>query len=404
MNQLLNAVTVNGRAATTKKSIADAVTTVLADHGTSGLTHRRIAQIAQKSLSVTTYHFATKHDILAEAARGLLDDYIADFQKVLVGIRSGKRSYPDLNAFEARLVENAITRNRKQVLAWNEIILAAARDDALKDITVPWFAKLQSIWQELAVELGLPNSPGVARMAIDRVVGAQLMALALNFSVENKHSLVRDGTAYVEACRTSNSVVTARAREGKAAIVQEAIRKAAIDLLIQSGARAVTYRAVAEVAGVTHSAPAYYFGSISGLLAAAQTELFRAAKDRYRAGFASHGAESVSLLGLADATTAIFAREATEFSLSSTAHYSVWLEAARSDQLRHLIRISVHDQNLAWQRRLAGFGNVGIAAAVSLQAHFIGRLLRVVATGSRTADLADARPDFLAALERVTGK
>jgi AcrR family transcriptional regulator len=59
-----------GRAARTKARIADAVITVLAEAGSGRLTHRLVASTAGVSLAATTYHYATKRDMIAAAAAG----------------------------------------------------------------------------------------------------------------------------------------------------------------------------------------------------------------------------------------------------------------------------------------------------------------------------------------------
>jgi DNA-binding transcriptional regulator YbjK len=87
--------TVHGRSAKqerserTRNAIVGAVIALLAEQGVAGLTHRLVAQRAGASLAATTYNFASKQDMIAEAANELLRSSLADLSGLIDKTRGG---------------------------------------------------------------------------------------------------------------------------------------------------------------------------------------------------------------------------------------------------------------------------------------------------------------------------
>ncbi len=63
-----------------RQRIIDATLAVIADHGTAGTTHRRIATAAQVPLGSVTYYFATLEDLLEAAFLQLAAESCAAFR------------------------------------------------------------------------------------------------------------------------------------------------------------------------------------------------------------------------------------------------------------------------------------------------------------------------------------
>lgn len=98
---------------------------------------------------------------------------------------------------------------------------------------------------------------------------------------------------------------------------------------------------------------------------------------------------------LPNLTAAVFLREATEFGAISIASYSVWLEAARHPRVRATIWSAIDDQNNAWDRRLTQLApNTHPLASILVQCFFMGKLIRLPATGPHISDLAGVRSGF----------
>ena len=71
--------------------------------------------------------------------------------------------------------------------------------------------------------------------------------------------------------------------------LREALLQAALELVGEQGAAAVSLREVARRAGVSHAAPAHHFGDKAGLLTALAIEGFRRFTDAQRVGAARGG-------------------------------------------------------------------------------------------------------------------
>ncbi len=363
-----------------------------------------MAQAAQVSLAATTYHYATKAEMVADASQRLLASYLEDVRRVTRRQMTGESHHPDLASFITQVLANAAGRNRVRSIAWCEIILDAARSPEGYLISQSWFDGLATAWRELAATMGLPDDPSGVLSAIDVVVGFLFIILSLGISVREVEAVLRDGADPIEAWNLQSMEPpgpdASSARTSKALKTEARILQGAIKLLVDQGAGAVAYRSVAMTSGVTITAPAYYFSSIANLLRAAQRELFRASRLRYRQTIAATKVGAPTVEGLTDLTTATFIREATEYGQSSIALYSVWLEAARNPELRSDISAAVHDQAEAWRRRLQPTRPASGVDGITLQALFIGKLVRIVSTGVQLEHLSAVRDEFRSRISR----
>lgn len=387
------------QAARTKARIADAVVTVLAEAGSSRLTHRLVAAAAGVSLAATTYHYATKHDMVADASKRLLDDYVRSFQRAARRQSRGGGA-ADLATFVTRLLTNAMGRHRRLALAWCEIILEAARSAEGHALADEWFGKLFEAWRDLAGVMYGGMSDDSIMSGIDTAIGLLFITLPLELTPDQLAAVFLHGGdpahlwAPVPVEPLAGPAVqvrpTPKARETRARILQ-----GAIDVLIAQGAGAVTYKAVAAESGLTIAAPAYHFGSIDGLLKAAEAEMFARSKDRYRDMATSAVGSGPPLDTLADLTAAVFVREVSQHGRAAIAIYSIGLESSRRLELRPAVWEVVADQAAAWKRRLEHlYPHVAAFDAMRMQAVFIGKQVRVLATGSQMAQLAQVRAAF----------
>lgn len=398
------------RTVATRARIASGAVEILAQAGVAGLTHRAVATAAGVSLAATTYHFDTKADIVAEASRALLAGYLHAFRRfarrVAAGGVEGMASLDDL---VARVVLNALGRERTRSLAWLELALHGGRNGGSRALAQDWYAELDAIWTAMARSLHPQPRPRDAGAAVDRAIGYTFLLQPLELDAAAASDLLagrgdiaglaqagdatREPSPSVEATGTDAG---SRGGGARGRIVQ-----AAIDILVEEGAGAVSYRAVARRAGMVRSGPSYYFPTIDALMRAAQVALFERAKARYRAGFGTLSPSEIDEARLIDLTTAIYFREVLEFSGENIGYHSVWLSAAHDRGLRPVVLASLLDQHRAWLRRLTaipGNGAPDPAAPLRLQAVFVGKLIRAVAAGADMAELSRARDDFAAAI------
>lgn len=394
----------SGRSARTRARIADAVIAVLADAGSSRLTHRLVAAAAGVSLAATTYHYATKRDMIADAASRLLDGYVRSFRRAAERQRRGDIVGTDLNGFAARLLSNATGRHRKSALAWCEIILEAARTPEGHALADGWFRDLFEVCRDLAGAMPGGYGDHAVESAIDTMIGLLFITLPLELT-SSQLSLVLTGGGdpavdwAPDRMLPVTQVPSPARRTNKARETRERILGGAIEVLIAQGAGAITYNAVAAQSALTTAAPAYHFGSIEGLLKAAEGELFTRSKGRYRDMVTSAQVTGAPLEVLADLTAAVFVREVTQHGRAAIAIYSIGLESSRRLELRPAVWDVIMDQTKAWKRRLELLvPEASPLAAMRMQAVFIGKQVRALSTGSPLAHLALARGEFRSAI------
>lgn len=399
------------RAQRTRARIAQGAIEVLARAGVAGLTHRAVARAAGVGLAATTYHFDTKADILAEASRVQLAGYLHAFRRFETRLRAGEvAGLGSLDDLVTRVVLNALGRERTRSLAWLALALHGGRSGDSRALAQGWYAELDAIWSTIAGSLPSPSRPQAAGAAVDRAIGLTflLQPLALDEAaaagiLAGRGDLARlAGAGPVEAqpAGAGEEPAVGRSAEARARIVQ-----AAIDILVEEGAGAVSYGTVARRAGMVRSGPSYHFPGIGALMRVAQMALFERAKARYRAGFGTLAASEIDEARLVDLTTAIYFREVLEFAGENIGYHSVWLSAAHDPTLRPAVLASLVDQNRAWLRRLEALpgGRPAPGGPLMLQAVFVGKLVRALASGSGMADLARAREDFAAAIAGALG-
>ncbi len=399
----------NDRSAVTKARIADAVIEVIAESGLGQLTHRRVAAASKVSLATTTYYYATKQKMVADASTALLDGYISSFRRLakrLRGEAAGSRSLPEI---AGRLLVNSAGRHHMSVVAWCEIILDAARTQEGHRMSRRWFKELLIVWRELAAATTGRSVPDHdIHSAIDSMIGMLFLTVPLGLSPERISSGLSPEADIAVAWKPAEVAVTEtriplRATK-KAQQTREHIIDTVIKLLIDGGPSAVTYKAIAQMSGMTVAAPAYHFGSIATLLECAEATLFTRSKGRYRDIRMTLPQEDASLDVIADLTTAIFMHEATQHGFYAIAIFSIWLEAARQPKLRREIWDAILDMSHAWTRRIAPvYPAASLVDGWRAQAVYIGRIVRILATGAPPDALAEVRSLFFHDLKRRPG-
>jgi AcrR family transcriptional regulator len=350
------------------------------------------------SLAATTYYFDTKFDIVAEASRRTLQGYIDAFHRAAVRFKQQPSDAARFSAFAAKLVHNAVGRDRLRALCWAEISLDAHRHPESLELSRQWFSNLADVWFEMADASGFKEPRETARSAIDLVIGLLLVATSLGLSAEQVDAVLLGGESPLTAWKMEPAeqiLPSPTARTSKKALAtRNKIIDAAIDVLVSDGPGALTYRTVAARAGITPAGPFYHFPTIDTLLAAAQSSLFDDSKQRYREVAAEIG-DILDAERLIDRTATVLVREATEFSGQNLASYAIWLQASRKPELRPMIWGAVADQYRAWDRLLAPLAirKRPIDALLAF-CSFVGMHVRILSTGSTLEDLAQVRREF----------
>jgi DNA-binding transcriptional regulator YbjK len=392
------------RSALRRTAIAEAAARVIADHGLAGITHRRVAAEAGVSLAATTYYYASKADIVADASRLLLEEQVDRLQDFARAVPSPE--IPDFRALAVRLIANMRANRLRESLACCEIVLGAARQPELRDLAREWFAGVQHLWTESGPALGLGDSPHAVRSALDIVAGLTFMTMALGVSDRQVVDVLGEGQdpellwqpapAMMED-QAPSDVLPLRAQD-----TRERILAATIDLLAAEGPDGVTFRSVAARAGLTAAAPTYHFPRIEQLLSAAHGTLVGQVMSRNRDNIALGDYAATDGESLADLAATLLIREATENGPVNIALYTLWLEASRRPDLRPAVWTLLVDQLHAWDGLVERIKGRRIPrAALTLQALFAGKLVRVLATGTTTPDLARTRAEFMLDISAV---
>lgn len=357
------------------------------------MTHRSVANKAGVSLAATTYYYATKNDIIADASRELLDGYVAAFHRFADKHR-GNANRPTFRDFAFKLVLNAMDKHSVASVAWCEIIANISRQPELGHLARDWFSALHEVWQEIAGVLGADDAEGAVTSAIDTVIGFLFILLPLRLTESEAHSLLF-GAGGDPAPHFPAPPPVSPAKGKKAAETRERILAAATDILIDEGAEALSFRRVAERAGLTPAAPTYYYPSISTLSNAAQQRLFENSKTRYRSVMSAIDYARLDLDQLVDVTTTIFLREATEFRDLSRASYPVYIQSRRDPVLRAGLWGLDEEQRRRWLQVLATVmpGSSPLYAWI-MPALFIGKLIRILSMGGDMELLAKVRTEF----------
>ena len=408
MTDELDIRTIRGRAAKqerserTRRAIVQAVLEIMAEQGVAGLTHRLVAERSGASLAATTYYFASKTDMIAEASNELLRDYLGAFEQIVDSAAGGGAHA--FRRFVAELAAQAMGEYRAPTLAWSEIILEGARHPEGRALARIWFGRMIVVWRRAAKVFGLAEPEAAARSGMDLVMGALFHGLALGFGPDGLAATLTgpvEASALLPRATSGLQPAAADARAGaKAAATRERILEAAILLLANRGVGAVNYRSVALEAGLTAGAPAYHFASAEALLAEAQALLFERSRARYGESM-SGGFETLDRPTLVELAAVVFQSEATVYGPLNLATFAIWLQAAREPAMRARVQDAIGDLHRAWRRMLAGLGDPP-AQPLHVQYFFIGALIRVIACGVTARDLVDVRAQLKEEISALT--
>ena len=378
--------------------IARAVISLLASEGQGAITHRRVAEVAGVSVAATTYYYASKFALIADAQARLLDAYVNAFVRAKDQHRAGEPVVADLPELVIKLLKNAAGRHGLETLAWSEIMLDCTRDERGHALARQWFGRMEKIWGELLTEFGTPDAAALVNPAVDTVVGLLFITLPLQLSAAQIALILEEGRPLSEVCGHLREDVEARRNPetdpGKSGDARGRIVEAALSLLESGDAAAVTYGAVARRAGLTSAAPAYHFARIEELSDLAQSALLRRMKDRYEAMLNAAAGTDVRA---DDILATIHVRSVMEDGVANIAGYRAWLSAVRRPNLRAAVAEIV----LAFEGDFAALLGTPKAsrATILIMAQFIGCGLRAQATGKPTVRMAYARQEFERTIE-----
>lgn len=163
-----------------RELILEAALRVVGEVGPEALTHRRVAEAAGVPLAATTYWFASKADLLAEAyrlaARREVErvESLAD-AAVAAGIGPG-----DVAPLLARLAAAEVAAGRSGLIAAYALWIEAARRPELRGIERGWTEAYVGAVERVLAAAGAPRPALDARILVAALDGLVLEQVAMD--------------------------------------------------------------------------------------------------------------------------------------------------------------------------------------------------------------------------------
>ncbi len=114
--------------------IIDAALDVIAEHGVTGATQRRIAEAAGVSLGSMTYYFEGRQQLLVEAFTRLAESMSVRYRELLEAARTTEEA----RAAVVELICGPEYGTPRELVLIYELYAFAARDPALQEVTRSW--------------------------------------------------------------------------------------------------------------------------------------------------------------------------------------------------------------------------------------------------------------------------
>ncbi|MGW4471729.1 TetR family transcriptional regulator [Nonomuraea sp. NPDC004354] len=137
------------RARKRRAALLEAAVDLLTEGGFAAVTHRAVAQRAELPLAATTYYFASRDQLLAEAFGRLVDVELAATRRWVAD--HGPRA----------VLDEVVAADRMRQLALWELYVHAGRDPVLQQIARRWTDGCVAV---IADALGLPASDARVRL------------------------------------------------------------------------------------------------------------------------------------------------------------------------------------------------------------------------------------------------
>ncbi len=166
-----------------RAALVAAAAQVLRDDGFAGLTHRAVATRADLPLAATTYYFASRDELVAEAVRALCQQQLTASRTRLAELSAGRYSRAEGARAVLRVVTGVPARqdSSAELLTTYERYVQAGRDPALRPMVIEWNRQLADL---VLQALRRTHPAVVADATLGRLVLAVADGLLLTALVE----------------------------------------------------------------------------------------------------------------------------------------------------------------------------------------------------------------------------
>jgi TetR/AcrR family transcriptional regulator, regulator of biofilm formation and stress response len=155
-------------------AIIDAALRIMASRGLPAVTHRTVAREAKVPLAATTYYFASKDEILAEALESLAAAEVERISTLTAEIGTGSKSPEDIAAALGEALLPEPEEAERRWLAQFEIYVEAARNPELRPAVKRWRQAFVDLAESSLRAVGAPDPERRAPIAIAAINGILL--------------------------------------------------------------------------------------------------------------------------------------------------------------------------------------------------------------------------------------
>lgn len=158
-----------------RERILRAALDIISKRGVDKVTHRAVAAVAGVSPGTTTYHFATREDLVRDA----FSLYIDDYQRTLVETLTQRpvQTREDFIRFLGGMTTLNPEQSGLEAIEY-EMVLFAGRDDAMRMRVAAWSRTLESWLSDPLERLGASRPLEAARMLVAMSRGSEFEVLS----------------------------------------------------------------------------------------------------------------------------------------------------------------------------------------------------------------------------------
>jgi TetR/AcrR family transcriptional regulator, regulator of biofilm formation and stress response len=156
-----------------RTEILEATLRLLAREGVAPLTMRAVAAEANVPLTATTYYFESKDELILEAWRLHAEREAARVSRATEAIAS-RLSLPEIADRMARFVQDGLGPARESLLAEFELLVQAARQPELEELTRVWHQAIREQVREVLAAAGSPQPELDARLVLAITAGLEV--------------------------------------------------------------------------------------------------------------------------------------------------------------------------------------------------------------------------------------
>ena len=148
------------------------------DRGLAGVSHRSVAAEAGVSNALTTYHFASKLDLLEQALRYATEETTEALRRRAADLANRRFSPEEAAAELADLLVSRQGDERLPVVSVYELYLASARLPALQPAMLAWSAAYLEVIEQMLRACGIGDPARAATVVMVTLDGLSVLDLA----------------------------------------------------------------------------------------------------------------------------------------------------------------------------------------------------------------------------------